>query len=78
MQMLSIKWNPHIWSSSLVSWLYHLPRQDDCTEVVEEILAGYDEDIYEDNDMNITEEEFVFDTLNNVNFAQRILVKQFI
>ena len=46
--------------------------------MVEEILAGYDEDIYEDNDMNITEEEFVFDTLNNVNFAQQILVKQFI
>ena len=39
---------------------------------MEEVLAGYDEDIYEDYDMNFTEEEFVFDTLNNVKFAHRL------
>ena len=29
-------------------------------------MAGFDRDLYEDNCMNVTEEEFVFDSLNNV------------
>ena len=48
-------------------------RHDDYGAVLEDVLSGYDEELYEDNDMNVTEEEFVFDTLNNVRFAQQIL-----
>jgi hypothetical protein len=45
-------------------------RQDDCTYLVERAMAGYDRDLYEDNCMNITEEEFVFDSLSNVKLAE--------
>ena len=33
-------------------------------------MAGYNFDLYEDNDMIVTEEEFVFDSVHNVNIAK--------
>ena len=45
-------------------------RLDDCADLVERAMAGYDRDLYEDNCMNVTEEEFVFDSLNNVKLAE--------
>ena len=45
-------------------------RQDDCNNLVRRAIAGYDRDLYEDNCMNVTEEEFVFDSLSNVKLAE--------
>ena len=45
-------------------------RKLDCKEIVENAMNGYDIDVYEENNMNVTEEEFVFDSLHNVTLVK--------
>ena len=42
------------------------------THIVEEIMAGYNMDLYEEGNMLVTEEEFVYDSVRNSKLCQVI------
>lgn len=41
--------------------------------MVDSAMAAYDLDIYEEHDMNVTQEEFVFDSLKNETLAKILM-----
>ena len=48
-------------------WLFSTisSDEDECENCIEEVMKGYNLDLYEEGNMMVTEEEFVYDSMRN-------------